>query len=337
MSNVILAIIALKLGISCIKRFAIRPIKLKMNLKKFSNADTVKVVELPDELYRDYNDDLLENDVYRKYYEMFGKKIESIVPKEDLDNYYRNFASIKEKKISLKNKFTSFLKTGGIIGGGYYIRENKVDLKSNAFSNLANTISHELLHVSSTYYDKEKETVYSGFYQLFVKKDKKKSEGYGLGINEGYTQYLANKYFDNSNPLSLIAYKEEQIIAKGLERIIGEKKLQSMYFRADLHSLVSELEKYVTKDEIYKFINLADLLCIYSRDKKLKIDELDNAKEFINLFLMKAYIGSVKEKGIIDEDSLLNFIGECLPYKGVKYISKLLREKNSVIDSSFGK
>ena len=344
MSNVILAIIALKLGISCIKRFAIRPIKLKMNLKKFSNADTVKVVELPEELYRDYNDDdLLENDVYRKYYEMFGKKIESIVPREDLDNYYRNFASVKEKKISLKYKLSNFLKTGGMIAGGYHTRDNRIDLKSGAFSNLANTISHELLHLSSTYYDEENETVYSGFYQLFIKKDKKKNEGYGLGLNEGYTQYLANKYFDNSKSLSLNAYlslntyKEEQIIAKGLEHIIGEDKLQSMYFRADLHSLVSELEKYATKDEIYKFINLTDLLCVYSRDKKLKIDELDKAKEFINLFLMKAYIGSMKEKGITDKNNLLNFISECLPYKGVKYIPEVLRLKNSVDDSSFGK
>lgn len=338
MSNAILVIIALKLGISCIKRFAIRPAKLKMNLKKFSKSDSVKVIELPEELYHNYNDeDLRENEVYHNYYEMFGKKIESIVPRQDLDNYYRNFASVKEKKVLLKDKFSYFLKTGGLVGGGYYARENKIDLKSSFLSDLMNSIPHELLHVSSTYYDKESETVYSGFYQCFFKKDKKKSESYGLGINEGYTQYLTNKYFNNSTSLSLSTYKEEQIIAKGLERIIGEQKIQSMYFRADLHSLVSELEKYATKDEIYKFINLTDLLCISTRDKKLKLDELDKAKEFINLFLMKAYIGSIKEKNDIDDNKLLSFISECLPYKDVKNIAEVLRIKNDYNDITFGK
>ena len=299
-ANILLILLAAKIGISSIKKYIIRPQKLKMKLIEYSNTDMVKVIDLPDELYEGSDLDVKDNEVYQKIYEEFGKVIEEKIPREDLDNYFRNFKTIKEIKTPT-GYMLKYLSKGQLVGGTYNIKDNLIDLETSKLSKLLNSIFHELLHASSTRVDLDNNVIYSGFSQMHIhKEDPRKNEVYGIGINEGVTQYLANKLFDPDHQLisAYSVYQEEQAIAKALEKIIGEEKLRSLYFRADLQGLVTELEQYATREEIYKFINYTDVLFYYSQDKKLKLKELDEVKNFINLFLIKAYDKSMKAKGL---------------------------------------
>ena len=87
--NILLILFAAKIGISSIKKYIIRPQKLKMKLIEYSNTDMVKVIDLPDELYEGSDLDVKDNEVYQKIYEEFGKVIEEKIPREDLDNYFQ--------------------------------------------------------------------------------------------------------------------------------------------------------------------------------------------------------------------------------------------------------
>ena len=321
MNNIILVFIGLKLGYSNIKKYFVRPKKLKMCLQRYNDIESLKVLDLPSELCDDNDIDISENKLFKRTYDYFGKRIEAIVPKEYLDNYYRNFKTIEEKKISLKELFKTFIKTGGVVGGGYFADLNKVDLKTNLLSNLINSETHELLHVSSTYYDKANKIIYSGLSQFFFD-DNNKNEVVGIAINEGYTQYFNNTFFNNG-PYYVIKdlmnkkiFYEEQIIASTLEKIIGRKKLQSFYFKADLKGLIKELEKYIDIKEINKFINLTDILYFYSKDKKLKLKELDEIKRYINLFLIKAYKNSLNDYSDL---KINDFMKEYIPYKNIEF------------------
>ena len=314
--NVLLILLATKVGISSIKKYIIRPNKLKMELIKYSSTDMVKVVDLPDELYEGNDLDVKENEVYKKIYNQFCEVIESKIPREDLDNYYRNFKTLKEEKTPT-DYMLKYLRKGQIIGGTYNLKNNTIDLETMVLSKVINSICHELLHAATTRVDKENGVIYSGLSQMFInKEDEKKNEVYGIGINEGLTQYYANKFFDPNHELTpaYSIYEEEQMIAKVLEKIVGEEKLQSFYFRSDLKGFVTEIQKYASKEDIYKFINYTDVLFYYSRDKKLKFRELDEVKKFINMFLIKAYNNSLKDKN--EGLTLFNHLGRFdLPYK----------------------
>ncbi len=300
--QVILILIGARIGIKSIKKHVIRPRKLRMELKKYSNTDMVKVTDFPDELFENVDENaILDNEVYKKTYEEFGKKIVNIVNREDLDNYYRNFATIKEEPLTKGYMLKNVLARGVIIGGGYNAKENTIALETNFLSKYMNSIAHELLHAASTYHDKEKGIIYCGLSQMYLnKEDPKKNEIYGIGINEGLTQYYTNKYFIKKGTLmtSELIYKEEQVIAEALETIIGEEKTKSLYFRADLSGFVKELEQYASREDIYKFINYTDVLMYYARDKKLNFEELNKAKEFINLFLIKAYNNAIAARDL---------------------------------------
>ena len=125
--QVILILIGARIGIKSIKKYVIRPRKLRMELKKYSNTDMVKVTDFPDELFENVDENaILDNEVYKKTYEEFGKKIVNIVNREDLDNYYRNFATIKEEQLTKGYMLKNVLARGVIIGGGYNTKENTI-------------------------------------------------------------------------------------------------------------------------------------------------------------------------------------------------------------------
>ena len=318
MGNVLLILIGSGVGWKLIKNFYIKPKKIKMNLVKYSDPSVVKVEELPDELYNNPIEEntIIDNPIYEKYYDKFCKVIEANIPKEDLGNYYRNFKSLAGKDTNLKAKLF-YLMRGKVIGGGYFPIDNTFDPNSSIISRFMNTDTHELLHASSSYFDKEKKIIYCGFQQVFIKegydnkKGKRKFETYGLALNEGYTQYLNIKLFDTNDERSKQIYENEQIIAKGLEEIVGEDKLKSLYFRGDLNGLVNELCKYNKKEDVYKFITLTDILCVMSRDISRNTSEIKEAKSFVGSFLINTII---KSKGKVEASEFAKLLNEYVPY-----------------------
>lgn len=335
MLNYITAFYLANMGIINIKKHLNKSEKLKTELIKYSNIDSVKVIDLPDETYAQVDETKIEeNEIYKKTYELFGKIIQEKVPKEELGNFYRNFTDIKAIQLSFKTIFSRLLTSGVLAGGAYDPKENTLHLKESLISKTIGALTHELLHASSTYYDKEKGIIFCGLSQLYInQEDPKKSEMYGMALNEGYTQHLNNKYFvdKDSVTLSLFGkdhtlqmdnkitqeiYEEEQIIAKALDAIVGEEKMRSFYFRGDLNGLVKELEQYAPRETIYQFINYTDTLCFYSKDKNSSNEELKEVKTFINSLLLRMYVKSQKKNDKdISNDELIVFMGSCLPYK----------------------
>ena len=93
---------------------------------------------------------------------------------------------------------------------------------------------HELFHVSTA--RRVGTTSFNGFCQTNLLT----SECIGEGINEGYTQLMAERYFKDS---SVGNYNVLVYLVELLELIIGKDKMEHYYMTSDLYSLVNELKK----------------------------------------------------------------------------------------------
>ena len=305
--EICLGLIAARVGYKYVKKHVVEKNKLKKDLIKYSKTDMVKVVELPDELYTGNDEAVKENAVYQKVSEDFVSKILDTVPREDLDNFYRNFVTLTEKDNSNSEGFkfakTKLVKalTGLKVPVAFYDPEKNIvhPMTFQFVSQYLGANYNILLRVASTRVDNNTGVIYSGISQkIRNQEDNTKWECYGEGINAGLTQYYVSKFFDPENKREAfpLVNKEEQAIAKALERIIGEENLRSYYFRTDLDGFVKDLEQYATREDIYKFINYTDVLLHYKEEKDLKFGELQEVKKFINLFLIRAYFISLQSR-----------------------------------------
>ena len=136
--------------------------------------------------------------------------------------------------------------------------------------------------------------IHCGFYKYL-----NEHSNIGESINEGYTQYLAEKYF-TKYPI-LKAYTYEKQIASAIELIIGRKLMQKLYFNADLNGLVLSLENFESIDNIYTFLNKMDYVTKTKKDKRI----ISVLKE-INYFVISMYLRKVmKENKDIDIKDLI--------------------------------
>ena len=154
----------------------------------------------------------------------------------DLGNFYNNINDLKFRK-------TPFLYRSS----GYYdFSNNKIVVKKNKEA----CIYHELFHMASSRLVLE--DVYCGFQQI------NKNSSIGVGINEGYTQFLVEKYFSEYGYFG--AYPFQTFAVSVIEKIIGEDKMQNFYLTNNLIGLVRELQKYCTINDIMQFISNLDCL-----------------------------------------------------------------------------
>ena len=128
--SIIIGLLAARAGIKSINKYVIRPNALKMELKKYSNTDNIKILELPDDIYLDESKDneVENNEVYKKVYESFCSTLTSYVPRTYLDNFYRNFKTITETETSAGFKFRRRITRGTLVYGSYNNLENEIDL-----------------------------------------------------------------------------------------------------------------------------------------------------------------------------------------------------------------
>ncbi len=308
MINSIFAIIAFTLGINSIKRKVASPIRLKMKMNKYQEKDTVTILKVPKEYLQNQEDaNPADSDIYKKTYNLFGKVLESKVPKEDLEYYYHNFASMKEEDYPKVFKILSFLQ--------HSPEDNSQNIMDdNAINRAIFHTTHDLLHASSTYYDEKTKIVYSGFSQVFLELKDKVRGSYGAGINECYTEMINRRFFLEEPEIHNSREEEHQVVAKALEQIVGEEKLQSLYFKADLYGLVQELKQYKTEEEVYKFINDTDNICFHSKEKDFHLENILEVKSYINSFLFLCYLESLKKKNEYDTEKVKDFTKNCIPY-----------------------
>lgn len=198
-----------------------KPIESNYKLRKDFKIGGVKTASLPVEVIRKF-DDINEEEILKK---QFGELIINFANtvKENISEI--NLAIFLNNLNTLGTSIKSFGVSNRIFNrstaGQYNPKKNAIELSKDTY-NL--TINHELFHASTTIIDKSTGMIYSGFQQI---SDKNKQIGEGL--NEGYTQYLAEKYFGNNNSL-ITAYVYEKRIAETLEMIVGKEQMQLFYF-----------------------------------------------------------------------------------------------------------
>ena len=191
------------------------------------------------------------------------------------------------------------------------------------------SLIHELLHLSSSF-----ETDLCGF--MAYDEDE---EQCGMGLNEGYTEYILSKYFyeNKDSPYGL-----ETICAQLIEKIIGEDTMEKLYFEGNLKGLIQVLSKYTTEKEIKCFIEALDILEI------LNISDLEDLKtknnyiackvsiEFIFDYLKHAYVNKLSIDEVENND-IIDFINPNLWRKGCEvthYENGVQKHKRLVLASS---
>jgi len=257
--------------------------------------------------------------IKEKFYLYINKYI-SILNKNlihcNLENTTNNIINIKiEEKYSKRKSF--------LLNASYYTKDNKIILYNK--NHYKKSLSHELLHMSST--KKINDKLYLCGFAIVDFKAKKK---YGTFINEGYTEYLNGKYFNNAE-----VYETQMEFAKQLEKIIGVKLMEEMYFNADLKGLISELMTYKnTKNEVLEFILNTDIIHRFEYPilplNKLKVKK---AALQINAFLIKTYYVKLLKEELSYEEILkqmIIYINELsninIGYKSNEYYIKEIKE-----------
>lgn len=151
----------------------------------------------------------------------FIKVMEENFPEEYLENMYNNLLTLKilPKKDNFIDNFISLY-----VLGRYYYNKNKIKLYTE---NVDCVLNHELLHMSS-----------------FSKGNKLRFKG----LDEAYTQFLANYYF-HENTLSY-----HILFVECLDKIMGHNVLSKLYLSGNLIGVVNFLKKIASEEEIYCFI-----------------------------------------------------------------------------------
>lgn len=276
------------------------------SLKKKFRPKITKV-ELPTQLIRKYQKvdmDKIIRVEYGKSLVKFTKVLIDKFKEEDLILFYNN---INELIIKIKNfKLENFILTTNN-DGKYVTKKNEITIDKNSHFL---TIFHELFHMASSFYNEIMEC--SGFNYY----NKKLKVGYGEGLNEGYTQTLTERYFGKVDD-GVQIYFYESNVAKKLEEIIGQDKMESLYLRANLRGLIDELIKYESEENIMTFICHLDFVnSHFNINKRMSLTKKKMLREsfkYISRFLLTCYTKKINNE--IKNNC-------CTKEEGINYIVK---------------
>ena len=268
----------------------------------------ISKVTLPPELKADYSEIDIKKIAATKYGEYIVKFAEILInnfPVEDLINFYNNINLLKTKQKNFK--IQNFILRSKTVGQ-YNSIKNEITIDDDTAET---TIYHELFHMASSVY--KDGIIYSGFHQGSLKPG---IASLGRGLNEGYTELLSQRYFTRDSAITN-AYEYQVFIAEKLEQIIGKEKMQSLYLNSNLKGLIVELKRYVSDEEIMKFISNTDFLLSHSGNKKLQLLEknmivkcLKNVNRFIIICYSKKLQQQVKDGEISSNDEMLQKLAD---------------------------
>ena len=159
----------------------------------------------------------------------------------DLSYLYLNIETLETRNIG------SLIKENA--RAGYSVRYNSIVFKDYFNSD---EIFHELLHLSSSIFDRERLCEFCGFSQYNYITNMK----IGTALNEGYTEYLNEKLFNNKSNVYII----EQNFAKAVDKIINPVTMKKLFFKANLKELIDILSKYSSMNKTLEFIELMDYI-----------------------------------------------------------------------------
>ena len=257
-------------------------LKKDENLLKDANG-----IYLPPKLNKKYKNINFKELVQKEFGESLSIFAETLIDNfssKDLVNFFNN---INEIKINNRDKFEFhdlkgeiyLLFFGNKFSGCYSPVLNKI----YAYEEFKLVLFHELFHMASTFYDKENDIVYSGFYQRGTKKH------IGVGIDEGYTEHLTEMYFANKPLRATTTYKYLKDVANLIELGIGKDKMHKFYLNSNLNGLINVMSKYVGVENALKFIESTDY--VYNNlEKSIKSKKkLEKHLKFVNIITLSIY------------------------------------------------
>ena len=261
----------------------------KIKTKKNFNVNDIEYNEISNRKYSEVNYDRLPENI-RNEIKIYESRLKNNIDEEYLTNFYNNINTLKVnvKDLKVRNILTNSTAVG------YYIPfYNSMKISDEH----KDCIFHELNHLSSSVRIGNK--VFSGFSQTIMNGSKRISVG--NGINEGYTELLAQRDFSD---LEIgYGYDNLQTITMRLELIIGEEKMRKLYYSANLYGLIDEMKKYSEIEDIKDFINNTDYIINVSDGSHLFeeqsiVPKLNKANKEIYEFLLKMYL--IKLNYLID-------------------------------------
>lgn len=309
----------------------VKPIENNYRIRKDFKVKNVTTAQLPIEVIRKV-DDLKEDEILKKYFGdvilEFVNVVKENISEDNLAIFYNNISSLDSRT---KNYGMAHKLIGSVTTGAYSLRKNVITLDNSNFASKL-TVYHELFHASSSIFIPDDGIEYSGFYQY---NDGKR---FGEGINEGYTQYLTEKYFNDKNNAE--SYLFETKVAEKVELLVGKDKMESLYFKANLKGLIDCLKVYRSEKEVYEFINSLDFVNKYfhdgnltSKSYKLIEEKMRDVYSFlIKSFYMKNAVDlanhGVYEVNVMD---LIEKTSACISDYPLTYQSK--KQKLNVYDT----
>ncbi len=120
-------------------------------------------------------------------------------------------------------------------------KDNELHISNNM------SLEHELFHISSD--KKSDEVVNVGFAY------KNNTQSLGFGINEGYTEYLNEKYFEHHMPGY---YDYFMLVAKKVSDLFGEDVINNIYFNGSIYDLINIIAEKSSLEMAKQFINDMD-------------------------------------------------------------------------------
>ena len=240
-------------------------LKVKRNLKLKDSGKVPKVKQ--DESYAPYNRPVNTNVktevgqyIPEKFFQTYSIFVSTMLndptkSEQDLDSLVKNKLSIKiygvrfqfadiinklREKFGVLEQEDFFLqKFSDKFGGIYYSGENTILMDVTKKGDIS-YLFHELMHMASCNRNNPKDMKH-GF-----KYGKDNKEYFGNGIDEGYTNYLCWKKFRNYGFFERKGINID--ISKMLERIVGEREMESMYLQSRPDSLAQTLADYFPTD-----------------------------------------------------------------------------------------
>ena len=307
--------------------------------KDYHPKNIAKVV-LPPELKREYTELDIEKIASQKYGEAL-LKFTNVITKnfnpEDLTNFYNNIQTLKTKTSNFYFRNSIF---GGNVVGTYAPKKNEICFEEGKIDT---TIYHELFHMSSSKVTGT--TRYSGFNQVSFPL----FNSIGIGLDEGYTELLAERYFGYDSKVAF-NYSYLMYIVEHVEQIIGRETMESLYLNSNLRGLIEELCKYMSEEDVMGFITSTDFIFKHINDslnKPFGKNMLLKSFKNVNKFLIQCacrklkynIINNNKEEGISHLEQFSKFITSLelrINIKGQKQDIITVEELNRCINETLG-
>lgn len=240
--------------------------------------------------------------------------------------FYNNIEELSVKTIGKNTPPFSLARTH------YNSDYNKITLNSLEYQDkelteddyqrkIENAFTTELIHLATSY--TRGVLTSTGFQQTIPGVQK-----VGMGLNDGYIELINRRYFQteqqrNTTETNGIC-EEQQKFAYGIEKLIGRKTMEQLFFNADLDGLVTEIERYSDRNTAIDIIRKIDEFHLST--ERITKDKLSAEIKITLANLIQKRINKTYHEGRIDQEQY-----ESLSLNNALYLQgkELIKQSNN--------